>query len=334
MRKVKVLLYFLYLGVVVILGLEVCLRFGLVESEAYRNDALLAGMGEGRRVLILGDSFSLESEGSFADLLREHLAAKGIVTLNLARSGSGPQAYLEMFRRYGQRFQPDLVIVNFFAGNDTSDTLYNIDRYEGYEQETKRLISKSYVGSLLLEMRARMITRRRLAAIEAYRKEDSEPSIGDVPNPFFLELSLHHPDYFQTNLLLDSRGARRSWEANEESLLAISTMAAAASSAVLMNILPSTVQVNESHYAFFEGLGFTLDPEFLSSNLPQDLLMQFCERNRIPCLDLLPHFREHRDQEFYEPNDNHWNDKGDRFAFDLVRQEVEELLARGPAGRP
>src|SRR5262245_9011596 len=122
MRRLRPFLYILYLLVVVFLVLEISLRFGFPRSETYTIEQSIAGMGAGRRVLILGDSFSLNMEGSFARLLESHLSARGCQTLNLARSGFGPGDYLSMLERYGGDFRPDLVMVNTYVGNDTSDT--------------------------------------------------------------------------------------------------------------------------------------------------------------------------------------------------------------------
>ena len=82
--KLRLFTYVLYLLIVILFAVEISLRFGLIESQAYKIDKAIAEIGEEPPVLILGDSFSVDREGSLARLLREYLAIEGCITVNLA----------------------------------------------------------------------------------------------------------------------------------------------------------------------------------------------------------------------------------------------------------
>ena len=333
MQSLRASIYLAYLVAIVCLALELCLRFGVVASEAYKIDTSIAGMREGPRALILGDSFSVDGDDSFGRLLGEYLSARDIRSLNLARSGFGYGDYLSMLQRYGVAFQPDIVIVNTYVGNDTSDTAYRPARTRGGKQFAKRWLARSYLGSLLLEVREKAISKNRLERVARVRESRGRgPS--ELVNPFLVELSWAHPDCFLTNLLLETPDALPAWEANQATLLEIERIADSMNARLLLSVLPDSVQVNDSHHAFYKELGFTLDARMLGTSIPQDLLGRFCADHELWCLDLLPAFRQHREHELYKTGDSHWNAEGNRLAFEVVRDELERSSAVGTRTRP
>lgn len=72
-----------------------------------------------KKVLLLGDSFTwghsaYDITNSFADIL----LSKGYAVYNTGISGADPAQYLAIAQKYLPLLQPDVVIVNFYSGND------------------------------------------------------------------------------------------------------------------------------------------------------------------------------------------------------------------------
>jgi hypothetical protein len=80
------------------------------------------------RVLSLGDSFTIgyevQVEQCFSSVLEQQLQAEGlqVQVLNVGMSGSSPAEQLLSYERAWHEYEPDLVLVSFFA-NDLADNL-------------------------------------------------------------------------------------------------------------------------------------------------------------------------------------------------------------------
>lgn len=102
-----------------------------VNKEGFRSIPF-ANITTGKtKVLLLGDSFTwgLSAKpvfNSFPDIL----AARGYVVYNTGIVGAEPAQYLAVAEKYIAQLQPDIVIVNFFAGNDIMYAYREVRPYE------------------------------------------------------------------------------------------------------------------------------------------------------------------------------------------------------------
>jgi len=91
-----------------------------INSNGFRSIEFRKYRSSGKRsVLLLGDSFAwghstTNKTNSFADLL----LAKGYIVYNTGISGTDPGQYLQVSRILIPRLKPDVVVVNFYMGND------------------------------------------------------------------------------------------------------------------------------------------------------------------------------------------------------------------------
>ncbi len=313
--------YALYLAISVALLIEASLRFGLVPNENHRIAQSLKHDDSAFSVLILGDSFSLDEEKSAVGRLGRYFAAKGVASLNLAGSGYGPLSYLEKYLTYGRFYRPDLVIVNYYSCNDQSNTQWAGDsRRELFKGTVKEWIRKSYLVAALMDLRAGLIGRRRLERMQAEIVR-SDLKLDGI-SPFLVELAREHPDYLTTNLLMEGPGPEAAWATNRDVIDRIAAQAKRDGARLVINVFPSTVQVNASHFPFYEKLGFKTDPRTLSENRPQQRMTEFCRERGYDCFDLLPAFRGALGEHYLE-KDDHWNEAGNRLAFELIRARLE-----------
>src|SRR6185503_18433250 len=99
--------------------------------------------------------------------LREHFDARGMDTINLAKMGEGPLYYLDRLKLYGDVVRPRLVLVNYFAGNDLTDTLYELRPRGRAKALVKRLMARSFAANAVIGLVHGISLKRRLATIEA-----------------------------------------------------------------------------------------------------------------------------------------------------------------------
>lgn len=104
------------------------------------------------RILALGDSFTQGGhtlmEDSTTVLLTDDLETRlgiPVQTINLGFSASGPTTYLMIYRSFVEAFDPDMVVMMLYIGNDfTEDArLYHADRLN-YDSEGRVVSIKEY----------------------------------------------------------------------------------------------------------------------------------------------------------------------------------------------
>ncbi|MBL7777775.1 MAG: SGNH/GDSL hydrolase family protein [Chitinophagales bacterium] len=90
-----------------------------VNEEGFRSIRFKDYTSAKKKVLLLGDSFTwghsaYDITNSFADIL----LSRGYAVYNTGISGADPAQYLAIAQKYIPLLRPDVVIVNFYSGND------------------------------------------------------------------------------------------------------------------------------------------------------------------------------------------------------------------------
>jgi hypothetical protein len=166
-----------------------------------------------------------------------------------------------------------------------------------------------------------MSLRRRLSNIEA-SPDSRRPGLEKLTNPFMFEVTRERPDFLMQNLLLDSSAGHTAWTVNARSLLEIARLTRQLDAELIVHVFPADVQVQETHYAFYQALGIHTDPRFLTTARPQERLTRFCAAARLRCYDLLPALRNASGRELYLEQDTHLNAEGNRVAFEQIRRNL------------
>jgi hypothetical protein len=303
-------------------ALELFCRRGWVPNRAAAH-ARTARQAASPHVLVLGDSFAFEypdEPDSYGRKLAAWLAGQGASVVNLSNGGLGPFEYLESFEGLMQlvpEYRPRLVIVNYYAGNDVTDTLFRLRGRASRVYPPDGLFSRSYLARFLADVFERRHIRSRRAQIRSDMRASGLPE--DQWNAVLFDVCHRHPAFFDDNLVLPPEEA---WREIERLLGAIIERAKGIGARVLVNVFPSTLQVGSSHAAQFRALGCRVDDRAFESEEPQRRLRAFCERSGVVCNDLLPAFRAERDHERYQPNDEHWNAEGHALAFARVTSAI------------
>jgi hypothetical protein len=293
------------------------------------------------RILVIGDSFAWAGgmHGNYTALLEGKLneAARvehvEVINASLPMSHTGDQVAL--LKKYGLQFEPHLVVVGFFAGNDFLDA----------DPRRKRIV----VNDTYLDIRrSREVTlfgypivrQSRLLAFvkQKYRifregprydtseqAEESSAAQGTFSEETFLSLERDRLEF--CNLRSHAEGK---YAANIgyifESLRAMRDLLSARGVPLLVAIFPDEFQVDD-RLADAVFSHFKLDRSDYDLTLMQKVLRDFLQSENIPHVDMLERFRQvARQERLYRLRDSHWNQAGNRLAAAILQESLTPAI--------
>jgi hypothetical protein len=297
------------------------------------------------RVLVVGDSFTFapvpypQGVVTLAEIaLRAACDGRDLDLLNMGLMGAGPPEYRILVDLGAPRFAPDLVLVNFFVGNDAPD----LHRHVQDRSPLERALRRSHVwtfGTNFLRARGGLREPRLPARVSAAPpgapvsrggtlvEGTSELAAGDpaLVGPILTEAAYQEvlaSDLGRLYQPEDERGLRAAWEPVLADLDAVHRAARRAGSGMSLALLPSVLQVDAAlRAATVARLGVSLRYWGLSSaeidpDLPNMLLREFARTRGIALVDLTPAFAAESAaaEPLYKRNDNHWTPRGNRVA--------------------
>ena len=342
-------------------------------SEGFRDDEHARAKPEGTvRIAVLGDSFVVGSgvarDSIFTSVLSSALArpagaaddptgAAGVASStgaaapreaprraevqNFGVSGTGPVAAERIFRRYAARYEPDLVLVCVYAGNDASDALR--ERAEARPALAIATLAAEALGRLRAmraDRRAAAPTRgaggwnafggenpASLPALLAAARRRGVPAdsvharLAALPdslladalafrsNPYNLAEAVLDPSSLRDNVLVATPQLAEGWNHLEAALSALDAEVRRSGARMVLAVIPAGVQVDKKYW-WAARLGFALDDRVLSEPVFQDRLRGFASGAGIPFIDLLPEMKSLGSSVLYFEQDGHWNASG------------------------
>ena len=227
-------------------------------------------------------------------------------------------AYL---KEKGLKFNPDVLLLGFFVGNDIDDVGSNdlvgddkglpkkIVSNNFYIDENNRLRAKynssiDHNESILYKIKlflnynlhSYIFLKDKLRPI--YSKLTKDESI--------LENSIYGNKYGEDLELL--------WEKTQNILLEMNSIMKNQGKDFIIVLIPKREQFYEEK-----------DDTYNFSN-PNQKLINFGRDNGIPIIDLLPYFKQHPNNfNLYFKKDGHWNSGGHKFAAEKIYEELEKL---------
>lgn len=312
------------------------MRLGWPETRAYLRHKVDRTGAAGPRVLIVGDSFFYRHPGTvdIHDRLRDAFGSGAL--LNPSEPGTGPLQYLGHIARHGADFQPDVVLVSHFVGNDLGDVgaIPDVDaaiRSAVAAPATKPVHQRPFVWQFVdAALTDHLTPGLSRGAYEAagLPPEEIDAALEVRVNPWVVQFGVVHRHYFRDALLLTSVEARQAWSNTERVLDAIVKRSRALGARVVPVIFPHTLQVDTRHHALFRRWRIQVDPAMLTTDRPQALLREYYRRQGIEVLDLLPDFRAAKEPLFLD-RDDHLRPQGDAFAA----ERIAAFLRAGEPGK-
>lgn len=285
------------------------------------------------RIVLLGDSFmeafQVDFEDALASLLEEQLARgtdREIEVINAAVSGWGTDQQLTWLKRYGLRFEPDLVLVAMTLHNDVLDNLrQTFHHLEDGELVERPRIETPWLSYHWSRLKARCTALLHLCALAYHATR--QPQVGEAVR----ELDSHVVG------LLRKRSPPRivhGWDLTRALLDETRQVARQSGARTAVFLIPLAIQLSEARLGrFLQDHG--LAPEAVALERPQAQVRAWGERVGVPVIDLLPAFRRrvaHGAGPFYLlPGDGHWNEAGHALAAEAVARELaEQGVVSGP----
>lgn len=310
-----------------------------------------------QRVVVLGDSFNwtFGPDGNYVGLIEQLLAAahpdRPVEVINAGYPATHTGQQLEVLRKFALSYQPDLVVLGFFVGNDFYDA----------DPGRRRIV----VGGAATDVRdgdfyrvvfgQPLVWRSRLALIleekwkelrvdDAAREQFAQPAeidrVRGVEAPPGRRAKGRPPtsagylDWLKRRMDFARVGRGESFRPSEEniyrSLLAMRDLLAEHGIGFVVAAYPDAVQVDPVvRETLLERAGRKgSDYEWTRA---QRLLRTFTDANGIAFVDLTDAFRDARRRgwDLYLENDSHWNAAGNRLAAEVLVDAIEPRLAAG-----
>jgi hypothetical protein len=299
-------------------------------SVGLRDDGELQTKVPGeKRVLIVGDSFIQAAQvelGKTASALLEQLlnsrSSQGsqVTVLNVARSGWTSSDMLQFLSYNISKFEPHLVIVMTYVGNDIIELMMKHKRVQ-------QISTDGFINSV----RRHVINEKNPSHLVRFLFErfsaKAEWPMGRPNQPFFSPyLGNDAGNVFMKTYSADIDEA---FDIFFSDILSIKNVCDKSGANFALAIAPTKEQVHPN--ALAEVLEFMqLDETDFDMEKPQRIIRDFANERHLIVIDLLPEMRAvgHSEQ-LYFSIDSHWNAAGNRLVAEVLSQPVERLLFDG-----
>lgn len=278
--------------------------------------------GEGKfRILALGDSFTfghgVEFEESFLTILETSLNLKkdSFEILKCAVPGGGPIDYLRFLKYEGYKYNPDLVMVNFFLGNDVLTNLPKKKKNNAPSAKTPLIwkiksflkINSQLYGFLIDRIKGQP------RLVKFFLKYGSSLALGQSETR---GLDIMKKQYSE----VEEKAWARAFQLLEE----IQKL----SKNLLVVALPGREQYELTlRESLADRLGYDLKD--FDTYVPNKKLGSFLKKKKIYKIDLLNDFEEHYKIGGMPLNfqiDAHWNREGHKFVASVLFDGMSPIL--------
>lgn len=293
------------------------------------------------RIVALGDSFGVAAapyKYNYLNSLEKNLKKnfqENLELINLSVVCTGPKIYRDIFLIEGIKYEPNLVIVGVYVGNDFNDDAALLDHNPKVksqkESNQEKLIYKSKLATLI----------NSIIKYQSFNKnnqifKNTEEKYGTYDEESVKNYSPFTPGYSESdyNDLLDAKLVKIFSNSSElysndaffkeatNNLEEISKIAKEKNIRVLFVIIPDEMQLND------EVWGNTMNRnDALTENydrfLPQKKLKEFFDLHNEKYIDLLPELQRFENTSIlYQPRDTHFNSIGHQ----EISKNIEKFL--------
>lgn len=296
-----------------------------INSLGFRDDEIAVEKPENtKRILFLGDSFTfgmgVSHENIYTEILQKLLNESGngvnFEVLNMGHIGFSIDNEYLLLKEKGLNLNPDVVILEFFVGNDVTELRRHNWIYDAGENLIALEDTKHYVDE---ENRLRykgsdepwsyffnFINTR----VEIFKKKMGLER-ADEP-------TLTWPAFLDPN---DPNGDPRVaefWERIDWLFDKLKKELDDKGVKLVVVAIPMDVQTNKKYWNKYSTMYF--DEEAYEKARPQAQLKQITDKYGIDLIDLLPYFKEADDSKwlYFEKLDPHFTIEGNEFAAEVI----------------
>jgi len=327
------------------------------------------------RIVILGDSFVAGHGVADEDLLTKRLEEKlkfgeptaqdsparqaaSIEVINLGRNGTSTIRELDLYEQIGRRFQPDLVVLAYYLGNDLAEVVEEHTRAELAEWHpdgpARRLAFAAFpnlylelamirrsrrekhefgprgAGEMIADLQSEALARGcdPQAAVARYEALPTgirdEVAVGTMSGQRIIDACVE-PQRLERALDRNSPGFAEAWTRTAEHLDLLQQAVAHDHATFALIAIPAGFQLSRSSLDFHQEIGYRVHDDWLTGRCDTLAALDDWARQRgVPFLDLTGEFRQ-SDEQLYFIEDAHFTPAGTAAA---ARAISEFLRAR------
>jgi len=263
------------------------------------------------RILGIGDSFSfgvVPYEYNYLTLIESQLQLENadVEVLNMGIPSIGPKDYLSLFVREGLSFQPDMVLLSFFVGNDFN------------ESKKRKFYEHSYIGSFfhyILNLRSKY---------EGKIIHGKAKYCDDCPN--FNQKQYLQIEYNRSFIyLVDNENF---FDILDNALYYLNQFRSICKDQgieFVVVIIPDELQINQDLQRKIKETYPDIEKSKWDITLPNRTLSNKLNALGIDNIDLYEYFAD-MSYQLYRPRDTHWNIAGNKFAANIIQKYIRKYL--------
>ena len=303
------------------------------------------------RILIVGDSFGWAGgiDGNYTAVLEEmfddHYGSGRVEVINSGYGGTHTAEQLGMLRKYGLRYNPDLVFLGFFVGNDFADADPNRKRIiiNGAQFDIDKRREITFLGYPIVPtsrlyqfVKQKYVVWKEMLRGRSSARKASAPGEQDLGT--FSEERFLYIERVRLELFNREKHENGDFDRNVSYILnAIGEMKALLNPMGIefhVGIYPDEFQVNQIlQERLFEE--YELRREDYDLYILQRILREHLDSLGIPYIDLTDAFVSGgRTQVLYKLRDTHWNDSGIRLAAEFIFGHLAPIVEASQQGKP
>lgn len=273
--------------------------------------------GDHWRILVHGDSFTfgngMAEDSIFVRVTEKELQGRGHAdaqVINMGVSASGSSLEYLYYREEGRKYQPDVVVVAVFLGNDFIDDY----RDGAFKLENGELVYQPFELSYL----------KRLTNIGIYQFFAARSHLLVFLRTHLIELPGQQE---QVDTYTDYERFEEMYALNEKVLLAFGGDIEEGGAKAVFLLLPSPWQLLKAHALSVEGDYFPQAEAYRTS------LLQTCQAHSLDCIDVMPTMIEATEEPWSlfihdadgQP-DFHYNAVGHALVADKLADRLQQIL--------
>ncbi len=270
------------------------------------------------RIAALGDSFSVATAVSYEDAYLTLLGRTwpGVEVLNFGVAGTGPKEYRLLLKREVWTYQPDLVLLPLFLGNDLLEPVQvpQLSRFNPNALYIELFMQRTY---RLLREQFRLVG----TSNSQVQEQTTSKTVSPISERTYREILARHVAICRTK---PDRIDEQNWQDSLNQIKGIIDDCKQKQIPLVVVLIPDELQVNHEYFRqAWKDRGWP-DQEY-QVNYANERLAAFLSANQVPFLDLLPVIAP-VGSKAYAPRDTHWNAMGNRMAADAIAQWLIDFL--------
>lgn len=316
------------------------------------------------RTIVLGDSFVAGWGVTDAEVFTARLEKKldpeserRVRVINVGRVGSSTVRQLDLYESVGRRFEPDLVVLAYYLGNDFTEAMHEQDRTELAAWHPDGVIRRAAYGccpNLYLEVaglreaiegRKQFEPRTHAEILQTIREQAEsngcDPAIAveryaAIPSEIRQQveqglLSQHRvlpacydPERVRRALEPPDDFFQQAWPRTEQHLEKLQQAVTADGAKLVIMAIPDAAQAQPDALEFDAQLGYQVNHDWLHAECrTQRALRAWAEGHGLSYLDLTDSLRASQEKCYYT-RDQHFNAAGHALAADRLAEFLRD----------